>query len=265
MSVPVSEVPGRAFRKEFSRRSVEAMADRRSFERGLLYAANGRVGKRTVTASSVKAKVRGSSSYQVRLSLDDDDEPTYDCSCPVGQEGRFCKHAVAVALVVTDAVADPNQQAEAVIDIRGYLEGLDHRALVDLLAERAADDDIFDARLRMEAARATGGPPQLGVFRHAIDEAFMVHDYVGYREMYDYATNINAVLDSLQDLLDDGHAAVVVALAEHAIDRAEDAVGSVDDSDGWMSGIAERLQDLHLAACAALQPDPVTLARTQRG
>lgn len=258
----MSDVPGRAFRKEFSRRSVEAMADRRSFERGLLYAANGRVGKRTVTVSSVKAKVRGSSPYQVRLSLGDDDEPAYDCSCPVGLEGRFCKHAVAVALVVTDAAADRDQGAETVIDVRGYLEGLDHQTLVDLLVERAADDDIFDARLRLEAARATAGPPQLGVFRHAIDEAFVVHDYVGYREMYDYATNIDAVLDSLQDLLDDGHVETVVALAEHAIDRAEDAVGSVDDSDGWMSGIAERLQDLHLAACAAQQPDPVTLART---
>lgn len=258
----MSDVPGGAFRTAFARRSVEAMADRRSFERGVLYAANGRVGKRTVTASSVKAKVRGSSSYQVRLSLDDDNEPAYDCSCPVGQEGRFCKHAVAVALVLTEVVADPSQQAEAVIDVRGHLDGLDHRALVDLLVERAAADDIFDARLRMEAVRATGGLPQLGVFRHAIDESFMVHDYVGYREMYDYATNINAVLDSLQDLLDDGHAEVVVALSEHAIDRAEDAVGYVDDSDGWMSGIAERLQELHLAACAALQPDPVTLART---
>ncbi|MDQ6934367.1 MAG: SWIM zinc finger family protein [Actinomycetota bacterium] len=256
----MSDVPGRAFRNAFARRSVEAMADRRSFERGLLYAANGRVGKRTLTASTVKAKVRGSSSYQVELSLDDD--PAYDCSCPVGQESRFCKHAVAVALVVTDAVADPGQRAEAVIDVRGYLEGLDHPTLVDLLVERAADDDIFDARLRMDAARATAGPPQLGVFRHAIDEAFVVHDYVGYRDMYAYATNINTVLDSLQDLLDDRHAETVVALAEHAIDRAEDAVGSVDDSDGRMSGIAERLQDLHLAACASLQPDPVTLART---
>ncbi len=52
----MSDVPGRAFRNAFARRSVEAMADRRSFERGVLYAANGRVGKRTVTASSVKAK-----------------------------------------------------------------------------------------------------------------------------------------------------------------------------------------------------------------
>jgi len=260
--VPVSDLPGRAFRNAFARRSVEAMADRRSFERGLLYAANGRVGKPAVTTSSVKAKVRGSSSYLVRLSLNDENEPAYDCSCPVGQEGRFCKHAVAVAVVVTDAVADPSQQADGVIDVRGYLAGLDHQTLVDVLVERAADDDIFDSRLRMEAARATAGPPQLGVFRHVIEEAFLVADYVGYREMYDYLNNINTVLDSLQDLLDDGHADAVVALAEHAIDRAEDAVGYVDDSDGWMSGIAERLQDLHLAACTAAQPDPVALAGT---
>ncbi len=219
------------------------------------------MGKRAASEDSVKAKVRGSASYQVELWLDDDDEPAYNCSCPVGQEGRFCKHAVAVALVVTDPGADPSASAEAGVDVRGYLEGLDHYVLVDLLVGRAAEDDIFDARLRMDAARAGGGSANPAVFRHAIDEAFVVDDYVGYREMYDYVANVNSVLDSLQDLVGDGHAEQVIALAEHAIDRAEDAVGSVDDSDGWMSGIAERLHDLHHDACLAVKPDPVTLAR----
>jgi len=251
---------GREFRKAFARRPVEAMADRRSFERGLLYAANGRVGKRTVTDSSVKAKVRGSS-YHVNLWVDDG-QAAFDCSCPVGVEGRFCKHAVAVALVVTDAVADPAQRAEAVIDINAYLAGLDHDALVDLLVERAAEDDVFDARLRMAAARATDGPPALAVFRHALDEAFIVRDYVDYRGMYDYASTIDSALDALRALLDDGHAEAVITLAEHAIDRAEDALGYVDDSDGYMSGIAERLQELHRDACATAKPEPVALART---
>jgi hypothetical protein len=40
----------------------------------------------------------------------------------------------------------------------------------------------------------------------------------------------------------------------------EDAVGYVDDSDGWLGGIAERIADLHLAACSEAQPDPVELA-----
>jgi uncharacterized Zn finger protein len=255
------ELPGYAFRKAFARRTLEAMADRRSFERGLLYAANGRVGKRTVTKARVKAQVRGSSSYQVELSLDDG-QPVFDCSCPVGLEGRFCKHVVALALVVTDAIADPDQQAEAVIDIRTYLDGLARDALVELLVERAAEDEHFDARLRMSAARATEGAPPLAFFRHALDEAFIVRDYVDYRGMYDYASTIDSALDSLRELLDDGHAETVITLAEHAVDRAEDALGYVDDSDGYMSGIADRLQELHRDACAAAKPEPVGLART---
>lgn len=255
-----NELPGRAFRQAFARRPVEAMADRRSFERGLLYAASGRVGRRIATESSVQAKVRGSSSYQVKLWLDDG-RPAFDCSCPVGLDGGFCKHAVAVALVVTEAVATPEQQAEAAIDVRAYLAGLDHTVLVDLLVERAAQDDVFDARLRMSAARATEGAP-IAVFRNALDEAFVVRDYVDYRHMHDYARTIDSALDSLGQLLDDGHAEAVVALAEHAIDRAEDALGYVDDSDGYMSGIAERLQELHRDACAVARPEPVALAGT---
>jgi len=153
-------------------------------------------------------------------------------------------------------------EPKAVIDIREYLTGLDHDALVDLLVERAAEDDVFDARLRMAAARATAGAPPIDVFRHALDEAFMVRDYVDYRHMYDYASTIDSALDSLRELLDDGHAEAVITLAEHAIDRAEDALGYVDDSDGYMSGIAERLQELHRDACAVAKPEPVALART---
>lgn len=256
-----AELLGREFRKVFARRRVESMVDRRSFERGQLYAANGRVGKWTATESSVKAKVRGASSYQVKLSLDDG-QATFDCSCPVGMEGRFCKHAVALALVVTDTVPDQDQQNEVVIDIRRYLAGLDHESLVDLLVERAADDDHFDAKLRMSAVRATPGTPSIAVFRHALDEAFVVGDYVGYREMYSYAANIESVLDSLLELLGDGQAEAVITLAEHALDLAEEAVGYVDDSDGWMSTIADRLQELHRDACKAAKPEPVELART---
>lgn len=262
-SVTAAELPGRAFRRAFARRPVEVMAGRRSFERGLLYAANGRVGRRTATETSVKAKVGGSASYQVKLWLDEDgdDEPAYECSCPIGRDGSFCKHAVAVAVVVIDAVPDSNQQADAVIDVRAYLEGLDAKALVDLLVERARDDDIFDARLRMSAARATTtGARPVAVYRNVIDEAFVVGDYVDYRDMYDYTSNIDAVLDSLQDLLGDGHAEAVITLAEHAIDRVEDAIGYVDDSDGWMSGIAERLKELHFDACRKVKPEPVALA-----
>ena len=207
----------------------------------------------STTSDSAKAKVRGSVNYQVELWIDDDDEAAYACTCPVGGEERFCKHAVAVALVVTDAVAteEPVAEQSEEIDLAAYLRGLDHEALVELLVERAAEDDLFDARLRMAAARTGVGAPALGPFRQALEAAFETDGYVGYREAYDYTSGIDSVLDSLGQLLDDGHADAVVALAEHAADLAEEALGYIDDSDGGMSGVAEHIRELHLAACEA--------------
>ena len=171
------------------------------------------------------------------------------------------RHWAVRGLVVTGAVADPGEPAEADVDIRAYLAGLEQRILVDLLVERAAEDELFQARLRMSAARATAGATPTAGFRRALDEAFMVRDFVDYRHMHDYASTVGSALDSLGKLLDEGHAEAVVTLVEHAMDRAEEALGCVDDSDGYFSGIAERLQELHRDACAAAQPEPVALAR----
>lgn len=254
---------GRGFRRVFSRRELLVLGGRRTFERGMEYALDGRVGKVNTTSDSAKAKVRGSVNYQVDLWIDDDDEAGYACTCPVGGEERFCKHAVAVALVVTDAVAaeEPIAEQSEEVDLAAYLRGLDHESLVDLLVEHAAEDDLFDARLRMAAARTGVGAPALGPFRQALEAAFETDGFVGYREAYDYTSGIDSVLDSLGQLLEDGHADAVVALAEHAADLAEEALGYIDDSDGGMSGIAEHIRELHLAACEASRPDPVALAR----
>jgi len=252
---------GREFRRLFSRRSVQALAGARSFERGQLYAASGRVGKRVGTDGSVTAKVRGTSSYKVKLWVEGGEQYS-ECSCPVGVDGRFCKHAVAVALVVTEAAFDTEVSMDASIDLRDYLTSLEHSCLVDLLIERADADDLFDARLRLQATGATDGPVPVAAFREAVDRAFFTDGYVSYRDMYDYTSNIHEILTTLRELLDDGHAEAVIALAEQAIDRAEDALGYVDDSDGYMSGIAADLQGLHLDACLSARPDPVALATT---
>ena len=256
--------PGRAFHAAFARRPLQRMADRGSFMCGEEYAVSGHVGERAATESIVTAEVQGTDTYDVKLWLDDG-EPAHSCTCPIGVGGGFCKHAVAVALVVTGAVAEPEQHTEAEVDLRAYLMGLDRDALVTFILDHAAEDDLFDARLRMSAARATAGPPSIAVFRHAINEAFEVDDYIDYRHMYDYVSTIDSTIDSLQQLLDDGHPEAVIALTEHALDRAEDAVGYVDDSDGGMSIIADRLQELHLEACLAARPDPVVLANTLFG
>lgn len=255
------EQPNREFRRTFSRRELQSLAGRRTFARGHEYALHGRVHKVKATGDAVTAKVRGSAPYQVGLWVEDE-EAGWGCTCPVGREERFCKHAVAVGLVATGAVEqEDSDNAAEEVDLAGYLTSLDQHALVDLLLERAATDDLFDARLRASAASRSGGRPDLKSYRQALTAAFETDGYIGYREAYDYTSGIRSVLDELQFLLDEGHAPDVVALSEYAADLAEDALGYVDDSDGGMSLVAEQLRELHLVACEEARPEPITLAR----
>ncbi|MHB1823564.1 MAG: SWIM zinc finger family protein [Acidimicrobiales bacterium] len=216
--------------------------------------------KLRVTATSAEATVRGSAPYKVRLGVEDG-EPAFSCTCPVGAEESFCKHAVALALVATDPRStQPQPDVESHVDVQAFLEGLGHERLVDLMLELAAADELALARLRLEAAKAVAGPPPLRAFLDAIDDAFETDDYVSYREAYDYAARIREVIGAVRGLLDDGEAEAVIELCEHALERAEDAIGSVDDSNGCLGDIAAELQELHLAACKKARPDPVALA-----
>jgi hypothetical protein len=79
--------------------------------------------------------------------------------------------------------------------------------------------------------------------------------------VHDYAHGIHDAIDSMDELLREGRANEVVDLTEHALSVVERALQSVDDSDGYMGGILERLQELHLAACKKAKSDPRQLAR----
>ena len=47
--------------------------------------------------------------------------------------------------------------------------------------------------------------------------------------------------------------AAVIELTEYALAKLEDAIGDMDDSDGYMSDILPELQDLHHRACLRAQ------------
>ena len=242
----------------FSRQVVLSLAGTRSFERGADYAFDGRVTKVARDVGSARAIVRGAAPYRVRIWCEDG-EPRSSCTCPMGVDGSFCKHAVALALVATGPEALEEVDEEP-IDLGAHLRGLPHERLVELVLELADTNELASARLRLEAVRAAPGPVPLRSFTEAIDEAFATGGFVPYREAYAYAEGIGVVVDSLRELLRDGHAEPVITLTEHALTAAEVALGSVDDSDGHLGGIAEELKELHLKACTRARPDPVQLA-----
>lgn len=246
---------------------VRRMAGVQSFERGEDYFDTGHVRGLAEEKGTIKAKVLGSREYRVKLWVKDDDLE-FSCSCPVGLDGAFCKHCVAVALAWLErgigCTPVPGEAAGATLtmnDIRTYLAGQTKNALAGMLLEQAMEDDRLRQRLLMKAAKKGRGGPDLATYRAAIADAVSPDGFVGYREMYDYSQGIEDAIDSIEELLGDGLAAEAIELSEHALAAVEGAMESVDDSDGYMGGILDRLQDLHLRACKKAKPESEELAR----
>ena len=215
----------------------------------------------------ITARVQGTQPYRVKLWLAKKDLD-YSCNCPVGADGEFCKHCVAVGLAWLDGnhgkqllLKDDQTASVTADDVRAYLKGQDKDMLVDLLVEHAAEDERLGRRLFVKAAKNTAKGINLATYRRAIDEAVEPDGFVSYRDAYDYTEGIDEVIDSIAELLKEGNFKPVIDLTEYALDAVENAMGSIDDSDGCMSSILERLQELHLKACTNVKPDPEALAR----
>lgn len=250
-------------RLSFDAATLRRLAGAQSFRRGEQYFAEGRVASLVESDGALSAKVRGSRRYQVELRVDGDDIDS-SCNCPIGAEGEFCKHCVAVGLCWLGAgkSAQPARRSRAITleDVRSHLSGWKTQALVDLIISQATRDDELRRRLLLKAAQSSGRDLDLQTYRDAIDEAVATDGFVDYRSTHEYAQQIDRVVDSLDELLQAGHVVHVIELAEHALRAVEDAMGSVDDSDGAMGSILERLEDLHYAACGRARPDPEELA-----
>ena len=277
--------------------AVQDLAGPGSYQRGLAYSRDGRVSGSRSTGGRLEATVRGTMPYIVELWLEEG-EPRWSCTCPAAEGGSFCKHCVAVALtldrdepsdsppaglaepaerlrrVQASARATPGSQqrdpdrnpqpASAVTEaslLADFVAGLPQDRLAGIVLDQATSDWRLRERLLAEARAGLGQGPDLREWRHCIDDAFAPYrGFVDYQEAGGWAGGVGDVIDAVEDLCAAGHPDAAALLAEHAHRRAEEAVAYVDDSDGWLWDISERLSEVHLRACEEGRPDPVALA-----
>lgn len=245
---------------------LRSYATPQSYSRGVEYAAASRVRSVEQDGSRIVAEVAGTAEYHVELWAEDG-ELSYYCECPVGADGECCKHIVAVGLVWierrgTGGGKQPGKAKPGVTlgDVRAYLGTQSREALVEMLMEQVRGDADLRQKLILRVARSSEGGPDIEAYRKAIDRV-APGDYVEYAEAFDWSMKVGRVLDSLQDLLDDGYAGDVMALIEYAVEQFDEAVGQVDDSDGYVGDELARLPRLYLRACEAARPDPEALAQ----
>lgn len=237
------------------------------FARGEAYFNSAAVSRMKMADDVLSAKVTGSYTYAVKL-WEEDGGIEYECSCPHGEEGNFCKHCVAVGLawLAETGAAGGTKSARQKKnnpwkDITDFVGLQDAATLAEWLLETAKRDDVLYENLLLKAQRTAGPASTIKAFRAAIDRAVETGGYVDWHEASTYAAGLENITDSLAELLQQGQAAALIELAEYAITRVEAACEYVDDSNGGeMTDMLERLGELHYKACLDARPDPAALA-----
>ncbi|MBK7927663.1 MAG: hypothetical protein IPJ98_09250 [Bryobacterales bacterium] len=246
---------------------VRRLAGERSYQRGEDYYQDGCVETLEKVADGIRAVVCGTRNYEVKLTSDEG-VLDYSCECPHASEGAFCKHCVATALAWLRGgaeLAGPKDRrqmpAVTLLDAEKALLAEDHGAFVRMVIDWAIQDERLQERLLQFAARRSG--PEAGVdsARQSFKKAVRVHGFVPYREANGWARGVDDAVDNFALLLAEGQAAAVIELCETALQQLDAAGGAIDDSDGHLTTLRERLQEIHYRACQKARPEPVALAR----
>jgi tetratricopeptide (TPR) repeat protein len=246
-----------------SRFDAEALRSRmgaKTFARGEAYYNSGRVVILSNEPGRVLAQVSGTQIYQTDIT-GQGAAISGACSCPAFEDSGFCKHMVAVALTANAADADA-EEAGAIPRIRDHLKGHDVDFLVDMILRLAERDSALFLRLDMAALTDSGDDKAIELrLRRAIDRATKTDNSLDYRESRWWAAGVSDVLDAIAELLPTGRATLLLTLSERVLDRVEQAVETITDSDHFCRRLLERACQLHLAAASAKRPEPIPFAR----
>lgn len=244
------------FNKLITQASLARLAGERSFARGVGYFESGAVLDLVQTRNAISARVLGSEEYRVVL-RPDGGALTWSCTCPLGEEGDFCKHAVATGLAWLER---PEQDGDDLAGVHAHLQSESRESLVEILVEQAANDPELRARLEAAALRRAV-PQNLKAMKDAVNRAFAVRGFVDYRNKRTLIVRAESVVHLLRELLRGGRAMEAAELAGYAMRRGIAAYVRTDDSGGGFGETLHQLADLHLEVCRTAKPEPSAFAK----
>lgn len=239
--------------------ALRALAGDAVFARGEAYHRAGQVELLADDGRRVQSRVIGTEVYRCELAIRGA-AIEGQCTCPAFDDHGFCKHLVATGLAINGAAEPVPDRIGA---IRSHLRGLGAERLAEMLLDLAERDAALLARLELAATAASGDTKQLGKrLRYALRRALGTgRRFIDHRAAGAWTRGVLDVLDQVEALLPAGQAALALELVDDLFARLEQALQSVDDSDGGGGEIRARAAAIHLAACRAVRPEPQALAR----
>ncbi|MEO3475334.1 DUF6880 family protein [Roseomonas sp. CAU 1739] len=252
--------PRAARAPRFNLQALRTLAGDSVFARCEEYVRAGRVELLSRDGDRIVGQVMGSEIYRIEL-RGQGSAISGRCSCPAFENG-FCKHLVAAALTVNAEAGSGEKMPDRLGTIREHLRSQGADRLVEMILHLAERDPALLGRLDLAASAASGDPEDVAErCRKALHRALRTGRYVDYAHAGSWVQGVLQVLDRMELLIGAGHAVLLLRLLDDAFPRIARALEQVDDSDGGGTEILERAAALHLAACHAVRPDPVALAR----
>jgi len=239
-------------------------AGERAFARGAAYFESGAVTDLVVSDNTINARVEGGDEYAVQLWAENE-ALGYSCTCPVGDDGVFCKHGVAAGLawLARQKQAPPAQRGkDDLAAIREWLGGAPREQLAELLLEQARNDAGLRSRLDARAVRSQAAHRiDLKALKETVGKALAVSGFVDYHGMRRLIERAYPAVDLMAGLIEDGHADAARELAHYALKRGIAAYERTDDSGGGFGDLLRQVAELHLKASRAAPPEPAAFGK----
>lgn len=244
-----------------SRRELRRLAFGESYGRGRRYFEDGRVGNLEERDGAISAEVRGTRTYHVVLQPGE--ELDYECSCPVGRDGLFCKHCVAVGLAWLERDRSGPDGASAVSDdeVRAYLLRQDAAALAQVILGHAAEDREFRRQLRLRAAAVRPGGIAADFIRRGIVEAAVALARLYPPDAEAAARRLRKTFEAIRMASDGGDASLAQELAGFVVERLAPLATRPRYYDSISPALCREALELHKALCRKTGCDPLRLAR----
>lgn len=213
--------------------------------RGFDYFTEGAVHELVQTADGYEAVVEGSDYYRVEIILSDQRIMDMSCDCPYAEDGKNCKHMVAVLYAIEkhsdDAytLRDPAAANSSIPALEKLIQELSEDDLRRFLLDYASKDESLRNALIARYA-ALSHPRTLTMLKHEVDQVIAQYGdrsgFIDYRNAWKYESAMIDILnDRVAPLIEQKEYMQAFELSAYVFTQTVHV--DIDDSDGTVYSV----------------------------